>query len=217
MNKYLVEFIGTFFLVFTVGNVVLGGEAIGVLGPLAIASSLMVMIFAGGHISGAHYNPAVTLAVTMRGKCSPTDAVPYVVAQCVGGIAAAAAAMYLHDGGAAEMLDPVGTGSGKVLLVEFLLTFALCYVVLNTATAAGTAGNSFYGLAIGFTVLFGAVAVGGISGGAFNPAVAVGLGVMKKAAWPNIWMFLAPQLVAGALAAVVFRVVNGADDETAAS
>jgi len=212
MNKYLVEFIGTFFLVFTVGNVVLGGEAIGVLGPLAIASSLMVMIFAGGHISGGHFNPAVTLAVTMRGKCSPKDAVPYVVAQCLAGIVAAIAAIYLR-GSAAEMLDPVAAGVGKVLLVEFLLTFALCYVVLNTATAAGTAGNSFYGLAIGFTVLVGAVSVGAISGGAFNPAVAVGLGVMKKAAWPNIWMFLAPQWVAGALAAVVFRFTNGADDE----
>ncbi len=214
MNKYLVEFIGTFFLVFTVGNVVLGGDAIGMLGPLAIASSLMVMIFAGGHISGAHFNPAVTLAVTMRGKCSPADAVPYVVAQCLAGIAAAAAAVFLH-GSAAEMLDPVAAGVPKVLLVEFLLTFALCYVVLNTATAAGTAGNSFYGLAIGFTVLVGAVSVGAISGGAFNPAVAVGLGVMKKAAWPNIWMFLAPQLVAGAVAAVVFRITNGADEETA--
>lgn len=216
MNKYLVEFIGTFFLVFTVGNVVLGGDAIGVLGPLAIASSLMVMIFAGGHISGAHYNPAVTLAVTMRGKCSPADAVPYVVAQCLGGIVAALAAVYLHGAAAADsMLAPVGDAVPKVLLVEFLLTFALCYTVLNVATAAGTSGNSFYGLAIGFVVLVGAVSVGGISGGAFNPAVAVGLGVMKKASWANIWMFLAPQLVAGAMAAIVFRITNGVDEETA--
>ena len=213
MNKYLVEFIGTFFLVFTVANVVLGGDAIGPLGGLAIASALMVMVYAGGHISGAHYNPAVTLAVTMRGKCSPADVVPYVVAQCVGAAAAAFAGMYLWDGGAESMIDFAAAGQGKVLLVEFLLTFALCYVVLNVATAAGTTGNSFYGLAIGFIVLVGAISVGGISGGAFNPAVAVGLCVMKKAAWPNIWMYLVPQLVAGALAAVVFRIVNGMDDD----
>jgi len=212
MNKYLVEFIGTFFLVFTIGNVVLGGgDVIGPLGAAAIASALMVMVYAGGHISGAHYNPAVTLAVTMRGKCSPADVVPYIVAQCGGAAAAAFAAMYLREGAAAEMLDL--SAQPQVLLAEFLFTFALCYVVLNVATAAGTAGNSFYGLAIGFTVLTGAVAVGGISGGAFNPAVAVGLGVMKIAAWPSIWMYLVPQFVAAALAAVVFRVVNGIDDD----
>lgn len=149
----------------------------------------------------------------MRGKCSAADAVPYVAAQCVAGIAAASAAVFLH-GSATEAIDFAAAGVPQVLLVEFLLTFALAYVVLNVATAEGTSGNSFYGLAIGFTVPFGAISVGGISGGAFNPAVAVGLGVMKKAAWPNIWMYFVPQLAAGALAAIAFRFVNGDDVES---
>ena len=212
LNKYIVEFIGTFFLVFIIGNVVLGGEAIGPLGAAAIGATLMVMVFAGGHISGAHYNPAVTLGVTLRGKCSFADVVPYVIAQCAAAAAAAFAAMHIRGGPAGEMLDLGGAQIG-VLIAEFLMTFALVYVVLNVATADGTSGNSFYGLAIGMTVFAGAVGVGGISGGAFNPAVAVGLCVMKKAAWPDIWMYLVPQLVAGALAAVVFRIVNGEDED----
>ena len=212
MNKYIVEFIGTFFLVFVIGNVVLGGEAIGPLGAASIGAALMVMIFAGGHISGAHYNPAVTLAVTLRGKCAVADVVPYIVAQCLAAVAAVFAAMHLRGGAATEMIDLSAAQTG-VLLAEFLFTFALCYVILNVATAEGTAGNSFYGLAIGMTVFAGAVSVGGISGGAFNPAVALGLCVMKKAAWPDIWMYLVPQLVAGALAAVVFRITNGEDEE----
>ncbi len=212
MNKYIVEFIGTFFLVFVIGNVVLGGEAIGPLGAAAIGATLIVMIFAGGHISGAHYNPAVTLAVTLRGKCDMIDVVPYIISQCLAGVAGAFVAMQVRGGAAAEMLD-LSSAQTSVLIVECLMTFALCYVILNVATAEGTAGNSFYGLAIGLTVFAGAVGVGGISGGAFNPAVALALCVMKKAAWPDIWMYLVPQLVAGALAAVVFRITNGEDEE----
>lgn len=212
MNKYIVEFIGTFFLVFVIGNVVLGGEAIGPLGAAAIGATLIVMIFAGGHISGAHYNPAVTLAVTLRGKCDMVDVVPYILSQCLAGVAGAFVAMQVRGGAAAEMLD-LSSAQTSVLIVECLMTFALCYVILNVATAEGTAGNSFYGLAIGLTVFAGAVGVGGISGGAFNPAVALALCVMKKAAWPDIWMYLVPQLVAGALAAVVFRITNGEDEE----
>ena len=223
MQKYIVEFIGTFFLVFVVGNVVLNGEAIGVLGPLAIASALMVMVFAGGHISGAHYNPAVTLGVTMRGKCSVADAIPYIVAQVAGAIVAALAAVFITGGSfvPADAMIPLTAAAAegtsalmpRACLAEFIGTFALVYVVLNVATAEGTSGNSFYGLAIGFTVLVGAISLGGISGGAFNPAVAVGLGVLKKAAWPDIWVYLAPDFAAAALAAIVFRITNGEDSE----
>ncbi len=213
MNKYMVEFIGTFLLVFTVGNVVLNPD-VGDLGPLAIASALMVMVYAGGHISGGHYNPAVTLAVTLRGKCTAADALPYVIAQVIGAVTAAGTAMFLWGGPATAPIDFAVEGVlAKALVAEGVFTFALCFVVLNVATASANAGNSFYGLAIGFVVLIGAVTVGGISGGAFNPAVAVGLCVMKKAAWTNIWIYLVPNLVAGALAAVVFRVVNGSDDD----
>ena len=205
MNKYLTELIGMFFLVLTVGCAVLGHAA---MAPLAIGAALMVMVFAGGHISGGHYNPAVTLAVWLRGRCDTKDVVPYWVAQVAGAVLAALAATFLYGQGA-------GTGAGfnvpAALLAEFLITFALCYVVLNVATAKGTAGNSFYGLAIGMTVMTGAFAVGGISGGAFNPAVAVGITVMKLSAWSNFWIFLVANFVGAAAAAGVFKLNNPAD------
>jgi len=168
MKKYLVEFIGTLFLVLTIGCCVLTPAGTGMVAPLAIGAMLMVMVFAGGHISGAHYNPAVTLAVTLRGKSTWMEAAKYIVAQILGALAAMAlvCALGLHSNAMVEprMFFPA-------VLAEFLFTFALCWVVLNVATAKGTSGNSFYGLAIGFTVLAGAFSVGAISGGAFNPAV----------------------------------------------
>ena len=99
----------------------------------------------------------------------------------------------------------------RAVLAELLFTFALCYVVLNVATAKATEGNSYFGLAIGFTVVVGAFAVGGISGGAFNPAVAVGITVMGLSKLANIWIFLVGNFAGGALAAVVFKVVHPDD------
>jgi aquaporin Z len=212
MNKYIVEFIGTFFLVLTIGcAAVLGnaGEG-GMLAPLAIGASLMVMIFAGGHISGAHYNPAVTLAVFLRGKCPVADVGPYMIAQVAGAALAAAIVLFLKGKGADP--TPLKLIVANALLVEFLYTFALAYVVLNVATAKGTSGNSFYGLAIGFTVLAGAFSVGKISGGVFNPAVAVGITIMGASAIANIWIYLLANFAGGALAAVVFKMLN-ADDK----
>ncbi|MDH3718506.1 MAG: aquaporin [Planctomycetota bacterium] len=207
MSKYVVELIGTFFLVFTIGNVVLGGVE-GVIGPLAIGSALMVMVFAGGHISGAHYNPAVTLGVFLRGKCDAKDVIPYMVAQVLGAAGAAGAAIYLR--GAQDVAGDLVIG--KAMVAELLFTFALVYVVLNVATAKGTENNSFYGLAIGFTVLTGAFAVGDISGGVFNPAVAVGISMMNIASWTNIWLYLVANFAAAILAALVFKAANGPDD-----
>jgi len=208
MSKYLTEFIGTFFLVFTIGCTVVGNGA-GALAPLAIGSVLMVMVFAGGHISGGHYNPAVTLGVWLRGKCEVKDVAPYMVSQLIGSVLAALAVKFLKTGAA---VTPMGLSTLPALLAEFLFTFALVFVVLNTATAKGTAGNSFYGLAIGFTVMSGAFAVGNISGGAFNPAVAVGISVMGLAAWPCIWVYWLAEFLAGAAAALLFRVVNPGDN-----
>jgi aquaporin Z len=204
MRKYVVEFIGTFFLVATIGFTVLKPGDAGAMAPLAIGSALMVMIFAGGHISGGHYNPAVTLAVFLRGKCPTADVLPYWGAQLLGA-AAAGVVLFMKGGPAPEAATPDVV---KALIAEFLFTFALCYVVLNVATAKGTSGNSFYGLAIGFTVLTGAYAVGGISGGAFNPAVAVGITIMGLSAVVDIWIFLVANLAAGAAAAYVFRFIN---------
>jgi len=207
MNKYVTEAIGTFFLVFTIGCTVLGNGA-GALAPLAIGSALMVMVFAGGHISGGHYNPAVTLGVWLRGKCEAKDVAPYMVSQIIGSILAALAVKFLKSG---ATVTTMSLSTLPALLAEFLFTFALVFVVLNTATAKGTAGNSFYGLAIGFTVMSGAFAVGNISGGAFNPAVAVGISVMGLAAWPSIWIYWLAEFLAGALAALLFRAVNPGD------
>jgi aquaporin Z len=208
MNKYIVEFIGTFFLVLTVGCCVLIGGA-GVIAPLAIGSALMVMIYAGGHISGGHYNPAVTLAVWLRGRCPTKDVVPYWIAQVVGAALAAVLVGYLRgDGSPVEAMSPK---VGPALVAEFLFTFALAYVVLNVATAKSTAGNSNYGLAIGFTVLTGAFAVGGISGGAFNPAVAVGVSLMGKFAWANLWIYLVADFAGGAVAGLLFKFLNPED------
>jgi aquaporin Z len=207
MNKYIVELIGTFFLVLTIGLNVLGGSPIA---PFAIAAALMVMVFAGGHISGAHYNPAVTVAVWLRGRCATKDVVPYWISQIIGAVLAALAVRFLLPEQAAKItaMAPVVP---RALLAEFLYTFALAYVVLNVATAKGTANNSFYGLAIGFTVLAGAFSAGAISGGAFNPAVAVGISVLGLSAWSNLWIYLVANFAAAIAAALVFKTVNPDD------
>jgi aquaporin Z len=207
MAKYLVEFIGTFFLVLTVGCTVLKPDA-STMAPIAIGSMLMVMIYAGGHVSGAHYNPAVSLAVWVRGLCSTTDLVAYVVVQIIAGVVGALAAMELKGFASQEVGNP---NVVRALLAEFLFTFALAYVVLNVATAKATAGNSYYGLAIGFTVLAGATAVGPISGGAFNPAVAVAVVVMGLASVANLWVILVGTLAGGAVAGLAFRFMNPED------
>ncbi|HEX8313271.1 MAG TPA: aquaporin [Chthoniobacteraceae bacterium] len=204
MNKYITEFLGTFFLILTIGCTVLP-VGTGVIPPLAIGAVLMAMIFAGGHISGAHYNPAVTLGVWIRGRVKTVDVLPYVIAQIVAAVAAAAAVKFLRAGTEISAMAPQ---VGPALLAEFLFTFALVYVILNAATAEGTSGNSFYGLAIGMTVMAGAFAVGDISGGVFNPAVAVGISILGLSAWENIWIYVVANLAAGAAAGLVFNLTN---------
>lgn len=211
MNKYIAEFIGTFFLVFTVGCTVIGTSP-GVIPPLAIGAVLMVMVFAGGHISGAHYNPAITLGIVIRGKLKPVDVVPYLLAQILGAILAAFLVSKFLRAGVA--VTPMALKVGPALLAEFIFTFALVFVVLNTATAEGTSGNSFYGLAIGMTVMAGAFAVGDISGGAFNPAVAIGISMLGIAPWSNIWIYLVAELAAGLVAALVFLLINPPEQTT---
>ena len=204
MNKYLTEFIGAFFLVLTIGCTVLSHDA-GVIAPLAIGGALMVMVFAGGHISGAHYNPAVTLAVYLRGKLPMADVVPYMAAQVIGAVAAALTVGFLAGSGTPMDISNVPAA----LIAEFLFTFALCWVVLNVATSKDTSGNSFYGLAIGMTVMAGAFSVGRFSGGAFNPAVAVGLGMMKLVAFQSLWIHLVAEFGAAVAAAMTFKALTG--------
>jgi aquaporin Z len=207
VNKYVTELIGTFFLVLTIGTTVTAG-APGVIPPLAIGAALMVMVFAGGHISGAHYNPAVTLAVWIRGRLAAPDVAPYMIFQVAGALLAAAVVGYLKGSAGVKPMTPA---VGPALVAEFLFTFALAYVVLNVATAKGTSGNSFFGLAIGMTVMTGAFAVGGISGGAFNPAVAVGISTMGLIPWSSFWIYLVANLAGGAAAALTFRSLNPED------
>jgi len=204
MNKYLMELIGTFFLVLTVGLTVIAAPS-GVIAPLAIGSALMIMVFAGGHISGGHYNPAVSLGVWMRGNLATKDLAPYWISQLVGGLLAAGAVAFLRAGVPVSALAPAVL---PTLIAEFLFTFALVFVVLSTATAKANAGNSFFGLAIGFTVMVGAFAVGDISGAAFNPAVVLGISVLGLLSWTSIWMYLVSELLAGVAAAAAFQFIN---------
>jgi len=207
MNKYITEFIGTFFFVLTVGLTIIPG-APGVIAPLAIGFSLMIMVYAGGHISGGHYNPAVTLAVWIRGRCETKDVVPYWLAQIGAAILAALVAIYLSGPGTPMKIPDVPAA----LLSEFLYTFALAYVVLNTATAKATAGNSYYGLAIGMTVTAGAFAVGGrVCGGAFNPAIAIGIVFMHLVKGSDLWIHLLADFAGGAAAGVAFKFLNPED------
>jgi aquaporin Z len=205
-KRLLVELIGTLFLVFTIGTATANA---GDLAPLAIGSVLMVMVYAGAHVSGAHYNPAVTMGVWLRGRVSSADLVAYWIAQLAGAALGGFAVVWLINRGAAPFSTEI---AWEALVAEFLFTFALVYVVLHVATTRGTEGNSFYGLAIGFTVLVGAFSVGAISGGAFNPAVVVGGWVTNAFDVAATWPYLIVQLGAGAAAALAYRVVSPAGE-----
>lgn len=209
-KSYIVEFIGTFFLVLTVCVAAVFGLA-GVMAPVAIGMVLGIMIFGGGHISGGHFNPAVTLGVCLRGKCDFKDLPYYWLAQGLAAVVAVLTAWVLVPAAKVEVADLAGKAL-PALLAEFLFTFALVWTVLQTATAKGTAGNSFYGLAIGGIVLVGAFTVGAISLGAFNPAVATGLALVGKLPWAMLVAYIATQLVAAVVAAVAFKLLAGEQD-----
>lgn len=188
--------------------------------PLAIGFVLVAMVFMGGHISGAHYNPAVTIAVFLRRKMGLIDAVSYMIAQVVAGVSADLVAYFIAPEVDGKRLPPFAPtiGSGSTLLTafvaEFLITFALCMVVLNVATSLKVSNNSFYGLAIGFTVAAGAIAVGPVSGGVFNPAVGIGPLAVNAIATnsveklKNVWIYIVAPSIAGVGAALVFLVTN---------
>ena len=204
MAKYVTEFIGTFFLVLTIGLTVNQGVDVA---PLAIGAALMVMVYMGGHISGAHYNPAVSIAVFMRGKLEKSDLLPYIGSQILGALLASFIVGHMTG----QFFVPApGAGAHTLAALggEVLFTFALALVILNVATSSKTEGNSYYGLAIGFTVMVGAFSVGGISGGAFNPAVGTGpilasLAVGGSVA--NLWLYWVGPVLGAVLAALVFR------------
>ena len=204
MKKYIAELIGTFFLVLTIGCTGIAAPT-GVIAPLAIGAVLMVMVYAGGHISGGHYNPAVTVGMWIRGRLETSDIAPYLIAQAAAAALAVLAVRFLRT---PLPIAPIALKLGPAFVAELFFTFALVYVVLNTATAEGTSGNSFYGLAIGMTVMAGAFAVGDISGGAFNPAVALAITWLGISSWSNIWIYLLADFLGGALGAIVFNLIN---------
>ncbi|MDY7090546.1 MAG: aquaporin [Actinomycetota bacterium] len=207
MRRYAAELVGTFFLVLTVGIAVTSMNA---LAPLAVGGVLTVMVYAGGHISGAHFNPAVTLAVLIRGRITAPAAAGYWASQVVGGLLAALSVRLILTK-KPEALSFSGREIAMAFAVEALFTFALAYVVLNVATSRSHPDNSFYGIAIGGTVMTGALTVGAISGGAFNPAVALGGAAMGLFSWSAIWLYLVAEIVGGSLAAAVFLALNSDD------
>ncbi len=203
MKKYVMEFIGTFFLVVTIGLTSIT-PTIGPFAPLAIGAILIVMVYTGGPISGAHYNPAVTLGVYLSKKCPLTDVPFYLLAQLLGAITAAYCVMCTT--GATGIASTIRTL--PTFIAELLFTFALVFVILNVAFSDRSKGNSYYGIAIGLTVLSGAYAVGSISGGAFNPAVTIGLILMKLSTLSTIGIYLASQFLASILAWKAFQLIE---------
>ncbi len=206
MRAYVTEFIGMYFLVLTIGLTVLGGTPFA---PLAIGCSLMVMVFMGGHVSGAHYNPAVSIACAMRGKLPWSEVPPYIAAQLLGAVAAALTVRVIL--GQTFTLAPAeGIGAPTAVLVEALYTFALCLVVLNVATIQKTKGNSFYGLAIGFTVVVAAFAGGPLSGGAFNPGVGFGPILVHRlfadGTLGDLWIYIVGPLIGAVGSAAIFSI-----------
>jgi aquaporin Z len=213
-RKLVCEVIGTFFLVFTISLAAGGGAQ---LAPLAIGSVLMTQVFCFGHISGGMFNPAVSLAVTIRGKLDKVELLAYTVAQLGGAFAAAGAGNAIIKDFNPNSIGgypakPKDVGFGTAVSVEAIWTFALCSVVLNCATTKAQADNSFFGLAIGFTVFAGAVSCGGISGGAFNPAVGTALPLIQGHG-EDIGVYWLGPLTGALLAGLTFRFVTAAEDD----
>lgn len=209
MRKLLTEFLGTYFLVLVIGLAITGNVA---LAPVAIGVGLTILVYMGGHISGAHYNPAVSVAALLRGKLAGADLVPYILAQLLGSIAAAGT-VHVMTGLTFAPAPAAGIGLVPPVLAEVLFTFLLALVILNVAMHERTQGNSYYGLAIGGTVMTGAFVVGGISGGAFNPAVGTGLivfqALMGAGGLQHLWLYIVAPVAGGILAAVVFKMQEG--------
>ncbi|MFZ2502239.1 MAG: aquaporin [Nocardioides sp.] len=206
MRKYAVELIGTFFLVFTVICALNTGSG---LAPLGIGAVLMTMIYAGGHVSGAHYNPAVSIAAFVRGRLDASELAPYIGAQFVGGLVASVLGLWMFDARRPAAFS--GDKMAQAFVVELLFTFALAWVVLNVATSKDHPGNGFYGLAIGFTVMAGAVAVGNISGAVFNPAVGLAVSAAGMYNWGSFALVAVAQVIGGALAGFAFKAINSDD------
>ena len=207
-QKLIAEFVGTFFLALTICTAAVHGSAgeEGEYAPFAIAATLMVMIYGVGYISGAHFNPAVTVAIWLRGACEKDDVAPYIAVQIIAGALAALASENLLF--AETSVTALEMDTTQALGAEFLYTFALVFVILNVATSEATEGNGYYGAAIAFVVLAGALTVGEFSGGSFNPAVTGALFVSGVVEVADLWIHLVPQFIAGILAVQAYKVTQ---------
>ena len=208
MKNYITEFIGTFFLVLAIGLTK---------NPIAIGTMLMVMVYMGGHISGAHYNPAVSIAMIIRGLLSIKEAIKYILSQLSGAILAVLLVNWLSESILELLPMKVGPNPNvspiQILIVEAIFTFALVLVILNVATNLKTEGNSYYGLAIGFTIMAAAYAGGGISGGAYNPAVGTAPILIDSlmsdgSTLGNLWYYLVGPITGAISASFVYKLTT---------
>ena len=205
VQKLIAEFVGTFFLALTICTAAVHGSA-GDYAPFAIASTLMVMIYGLGHVSGAHFNPAVTIGIWLRGACDKEEVAPYIVTQIIAGsLAAISSSNILITNPKPDTLE---MNTLSALGAEFFFTFALVFVILNVATNEENSGNQYYGAAIAFVVLSGALTVGGISGGSFNPAVTSALLVSDVLEVTDIWIHLIPQITGAGVAVLAYRAIE---------
>lgn len=203
MKRYIIEFVGTLLFVASIIGIVYNASA---LVAIHIGIALTALVYMGGAVSGAHYNPAVTLGIFLNKKITSRDAVAYIVSQLLGAVVA----FLVMTKGLDVSLPAVSLfGTTKALFIaECLFTFALVTTVLHTAVNRLTAGNSYFGLAIGAVVIVGGAAVGKISGGFFNPAVLLGIGLFGIPAKATI-AILGGQLVGAFGAAWLYRYVIG--------
>ncbi len=204
-HKLLTEFAGTFVFL----SVIALSGAAGPLAPLAIGFALMVMVYMGSHISGGHYNPAVTLGLFLRRKIDATTMGAYWVTQLIAGVLAFVFG-YLVGGRTPGIHPGPGVYAASALAIEVLFTFGLVLTVLNVVATRATEGNSFYGLAIGSAIVIGTFVGGPISGGAFNPAVGFGATLASAAfhggSWSDLWLYVVGPLVGAVVAAAVHYV-----------
>ena len=203
--KLLTEFVGTFIFL----SVIALAGPVGPLAPLAIGVALMVVVYMGGHVSGGHYNPAVSFGLFLRRKVDAKTMGGYWVVQLAGG-ALAFIVGYQVSGHTPGIQPGSGVLAISALVIEILFTTGLVLVVLNVAATRATQGNSFYGLAIGFMIVAAAFVGGPISGGAFNPAVGfgatLGAALFHSGSWSNLWLYIVGPLAGAVIAAAIHYV-----------
>lgn len=209
MKKYVAEFIGTFFLMAAIGLAVFGNA--GEWTPAAIGLTLLAMIYATGHVSKAHFNPAVTVGFWIRGELDVREIIPYFLAEFGGAVAGAFLAAFLYNTTGTPVPE---TDLARVFVAELFFTFALVFVIMSVATAEGAKGNQFYGAAIAAIVVGGILCVGDISGAVFNPCVAIGMLAVGLKDLSTLWVFLVAQFLGGALAVLVFNQFHLGEDES---